>query len=206
MKRGKSLQMAASLLLALALLFCFAPPRAYALYIREFMDTKEERAALTEEEREENLLAVTAYLRHEMGLNDAAVAAILANMDRESGFDPCAMDGDRQFFGLFQWSRSRWIACYFFCRENGLDRFSTEGQLAFFRQELEEHYADLLSYVLLGAENTEEGALNAQFYFCQNYIAPLELEREQELRAALVTEVYWPAVTAGSLAAPEESD
>lgn len=204
MKRRKVLQAAACLLLALTLLFCFAPPpKAQALLIREFTqpEGETERAPLTPEEREENMRRITAFLRDEMGLNDAAVAAILANMDRESGFDPLAVDPDRMFFGLCQWSRSRWIDCYYFCEENGLDRTSLDGQLAFFQHELESEYPDLLNYVLRWAENSEEGALEAQLYFCQGYEAPLEMERELELRAALVSECYWPLLTEGSLAA-----
>ena len=59
------------------------------------------------------------YKYHFIGVLVCIVAAVLANIYRESAFDPLAVDGDREFFGLCQWSKLRWTNCFFFCREQG---------------------------------------------------------------------------------------
>lgn len=193
------LRRAASMLLAFALLCCLLPVQAQALGLPEFFDPPQ-WVPLSPEEREQNIVRITDFLREEMQLPDSAVAAILANMDRESGFDPRAVDQTGCFFGLCQWSKTRWINCFQFCRENGLDRFSVEGQLAFLQFELEGEYEWIYLYYLLSAEDSEDGAQEAQFEFCASFEAPLDVDWEQVYRSKLVAEVYWPMLTTGSLA------
>ena len=195
----RALRRAASFVLLCALLICFFPQSASALSLPEFFDT-EEREPLSPEEREANLLQIAAFLRDELELPDSAVAAILANIDRESGFDPRAIDESGNFFGLCQWSRKRWINCFHFCRENGLDRFTVEGQLAFLEFELRGEYEWIYLYYLLNAEDSEDGAQEAQYEFCASFEAPLEVDWEQVIRSKLVAEVYWPMVCEGILA------
>ncbi len=206
----KTLRRLASFLLLCAFLCCFFPQSASALSVPEFFQP-EERESLSPEEREANLVRITAFLRDELDLPDSAVAAILANMDRESGFDPRAIDDTGNFFGLCQWSRRRWVNCFNFCRENELDRFSVEGQLAFLRYELNGEFEWIYLYYLLPAEDSEDGAQEAQYEFCASFEAPLDVDWEQVARSKLVAEVYWPMLTEGSLAwtepeLPEESE
>lgn len=205
----KTLRRAASFLLLFAFLCCFFVPSASALDIPEFFDP-EEREPLSPEERQANMEQVKTFLREELRLPDSAVAAILANIDRESGFDPRAIDDSGNFFGLCQWSRKRWIDCFHFCRENDLDRLSMEGQLAFLRYELNGEYEWIYLYYLLPAEDSEDGAQEAQYEFCASFEAPLEADWEQVVRSKLVAEVYWPMMVEESLVRtepelPEES-
>ena len=206
MKKGVALRAAASVLLALSLLFRCAPPPAQAAYVREFLDLEDETELepLSEEEQKENIRIITDFLRFDLDLPDSAVAAILANMHRESSFDPLAIDDTRGFFGLCQWSRSRWMDCFYFCQDRGLDRFSLDGQLAFLRYELEGEYEWIYRQYLLPAEISEDGAQEAQYAFCEYYEAPLDPEWEQVRRSRLVAEIYWPLVWEGELALPEE--
>ena len=194
----RALRRGACLLLAALLLCGLFPLSASALSIPEFFERPEQRT-LSPEERQANIVQITAFLRVEMDLPDSAVAAILANMDRESGFDPRAVDETGNFFGLCQWSRKRWVDCFNFCRENELDRFSVEGQLAFLRFELNGEYEWIYLYYLLNAEDSEDGAQEAQFEFCASFEAPLDVDWEQVYRSKLVAEVYWPMLTVGSL-------
>ncbi|MBQ6273755.1 MAG: hypothetical protein IJK63_05975 [Oscillospiraceae bacterium] len=205
MRARRALRAAASVLLVFTLLFCLIPLRAQAVCLREFLDPELERASLSLEEREANLLRITAFLREELKLPDSAVAAILANMDRESSFNPRAIDESGNFFGLCQWSRTRWLNCFHFCRENDLDRFSVEGQLAFLQYELSGEYEWVYSGFLLNAEDCEDGAQDAQYAFCLHFEAPLEMEWEQVRRSWLVAEVYWPMITEGKLKPAEET-
>lgn len=201
--KDKALRRAACLVLVLALLCCFFPQSASALSIPEFFE-RPDREPLSPEERQANIVQITDFLRRELDLPDSAVAAVLANMDRESSFDPRAIDETGNFFGLCQWSRTRWLNCFNFCRENGLDRFSVEGQLAFLQFELSGEYEWIYLYFLLAAEDSEDGAQEAQFEFCASFEAPLDVDWEQVYRSKLVAEVYWPMVSVGSLAWTEE--
>ena len=197
------LRRAACLVLVFALLCCVFPQSANALSIPEFFE-RPDWEPLSPEERQANIVQITDFLRWEMDLPDSAVAAVLANMDRESSFNPRAVDETGNFFGLCQWSRTRWLNCFNFCRENGLDRFSVEGQLAFLQFELLGEYDWIYLYFLLTAEDSEDGAQEAQFEFCASFEAPLDVDWEQVYRSKLVAEVYWPMLTVGSLAWTEE--
>ena len=144
MKARVALRKTAAFLLSFALLCGLFPVSAHAepasLWERLFWNAEPRSEELTDEQRDENVRIATAFLRQELKLPDSAVAAVLANIYRESAFDPLAVDGDREFFGLCQWSKLRWTNCFFFCREQGLDRLSMEGQLAFLKYELEGEY------------------------------------------------------------------
>lgn len=203
--KRRMLRAAASFLLAFTLLICALPLGAHAVCLREFLDPELERESLSDEQREENLLIITDFLRTEMQLPDSAVAAILANMDRESSLNPRAIDESGNFFGLCQWSRTRWLNCFHFCRENGLDRFSVEGQLAFLQYELSGEYEWVYTQFLVNAEDCEDGAQDAQYAFCLHFEAPLDMEWEQVIRSKLVAEVYWPMISEGELMCEEET-
>ena len=127
-----------------------------------------------------------------MDLNDHAAAAILANMDRESGFDHRQIGDQEKAYGLCQWNRGRWDALILFCDRKGLDWTTLEGQLAFLKHDLQARLPAMYEHLLQGCEASEKGALKAAYYFCLSYEAPLELEDEQEKRAKLTVETYLP--------------
>lgn len=199
MKNGGTLRKTISFLLVFLLVCGLFPASAHALsgslWERLFWTEETRPEPLSDEEREENVRIATAFLRKELKLPDSAVAAVLANMYRESAFDPEAVDAGRRFFGLCQWSKLRWTNCYFFCLEQGLDRMSLEGQLAFLKYELEGEYSWVCEDYLLPAVNDEDGAQEAQYYFCQFFEAPLDVEWEQVVRSKLVAYAYWPYVS-----------
>jgi hypothetical protein len=201
-KRLHYLRCSLAFALVLTLLFCSFPAQAHAVYVREFFDSEKPSPSLTEEEREENLRIIADFLRDEMGLNAASASAVIANISRECSFDPRAVDEGREFFGICQWSKSRWVNYTFFCLENKLDGGSLDSQLRFLQYELEHDYTFLLN-ILLDCENSEDGALYAQWCFCQYFEAPTDLDGEQMVRALLVYEVYWPLLSEGELARPE---
>ena len=194
-----------SFLAVLALFFCLLPQQAHAVLVPEFVE-QEEREPLSDAERESNMLQIAAFLRYEMGLPDSAVAAVLANIDRESAFDPRAIDETGCFFGLCQWSKSRWLNCFQYCRKNDLDRLTVEGQLAFLRYELEGEYDWIRTGFLLYAEDREDGAQEAQYHFCELFEAPTEPEWEQVYRSKLVAEVYWPMMADENLVLPKPEE
>ena len=200
MNRCRTLRAVLSVLLVLSL-FCALTSTsalAYGDWLWEDLFWDDAPAeAITKDQREENVEITMAFLREELDLPDSAVAAVMANIYRESAFDPRAVDAGRRFFGLCQWSRLRWMNCFFFCQEQGLDRMSTEGQLAFLKYELEGEYRWIYETYLLPAEDSEDGAQEAQFFFCQLFEAPRDVDWEQVMRSKLVAYAYWPLVSEG---------
>ncbi len=202
MKRGRTARLLLSFLLVLILLAGLAPAPAEAYWVWDcfwdfFGEEEPPAEPLTIEQREENVRYVMQYLREELELPDSAVAAVMANIYRESAFDPRAVDASRGLCGLCQWSRTRWANCFLFCWENGLDRLSVEGQMAFLKHELKGEYRWIYDSYLLPAEDSEDGAQEAQYYFCLYFEAPLDVDWEQVVRSKLVAYAYWPLVSEG---------
>lgn len=144
---------------------------------------------------DEELTAYIDFFQLEMDLNSAAVAGILANMERESGFN-CEILGDNgTSYGLCQWRGSRQKYLDEFCEENGLKKDARDTQLAFTKWELEEYYADTLN-LLKECSDTEQGAIRAARFFCLYYEVPMDMELELYLRGKLAAEHFYPRLAA----------
>ena len=63
--------------------------------------------------------------------------------------------------------------------------------------ELEGEYLWVYESFLLPAEDDEDGAQEAQYYFCELFEVPLDLDWEQVVRSKLVAYAYWPYVSEG---------
>ena len=103
------------------------------------------------------------FLTSDMGLNRAAACGILANMARESGFNPSA-DNAGLYHGLCQWGGGRLTNLYNWCWQNGYDPETIEGQLHFLELELNGSYRGVLEQ-LRTIENTADGAYHAAAVF-----------------------------------------
>lgn len=126
---------------------------------------------------------VFSYLTGTLGYKKAAACAIMANIDKESGFNPAADAGSAGGYGLCQWSgtvRPEMLAwCQDWCRTNGFDSNSTEGQiysqLRFLDHELKDKtdakYQNTLRK-LNEIPDTADGAENAAAYWCMYYEIP----------------------------------
>lgn len=72
------------------------------------------------------------------GFSAAATAAIMGNIQQESGFDPTIEEiGNAIGYGLCQWSYERRTNLETWCNNNGYDYTTVEGQLAYLIYELE---------------------------------------------------------------------
>ncbi|MBQ1532438.1 MAG: RluA family pseudouridine synthase [Solobacterium sp.] len=103
------------------------------------------------------------FLTSDMGLNRAAACGILANMARESGFNPTA-DNSGLYHGLCQWGGGRLSNLYSWCWQNGYDPETIEGQVHFLELELNGSYRGVLEQ-LRAIENTADGAYHAAAVF-----------------------------------------
>ena len=126
---------------------------------------------------------VFSYLTGTLGYKKAAACAIMANIDKESGFNPAADAGSAGGYGLCQWSgtaRTEMLAwCQAWCQTNGFDANSTEGQicsqLRFLDHELKDKtdtkYKNTLQKIT-EIPDTADGAENAAAYWCMYYEVP----------------------------------
>ena len=128
------------------------------------------------------------FLTREMGLNTAAASGILANIYRESSFNP---DSGSSYYGLCQWGGGRLTNLRSFCSSNGYSASSLEGQLRFLAHELEQSYSSVLSY-LQGVDNSAQGAYDAGYHFCYNYERPANRESSSVSRGELARDTYYP--------------
>lgn len=140
------------------------------------------------------LLEYVEILREACGLNDAVIAGILANIERESGFDWTKIGDYGNSYGLCQWDEIRQERLDDFCEEKKWEREDRDTQLFFFAYEIAEHFEDTLK-VLQRIENNEDGAAEAARVICQNYEAPLDIELEVYLREKLAREHFYPKLT-----------
>lgn len=139
----------------------------------------------------ENESEIYTYLTETVGLNTAAAAGVMANLYRESSFNPEAVDSAGISFGLCQWTGTRYTDFQEYCRTNGYSSTSMEGQLAFLNHELNTTQYKVLEY-LQEVEDTAQGAYDAGYYFCVYYERPADTELNAVSRASLARDTYWP--------------
>ena len=133
-----------------------------------------------------------------------AIAGILANMHRESGFKHDKNGDYGNAYGLCQWRLIRMVRLEGYCLDMGYDFETVEGQLLFLAYELQTYYPDLYEYVLLNAADTADGAERVAYYFCDTFECPADLERNLKERCELAVRLYYPQLTEAAKEAEEE--
>lgn len=141
-------------------------------------------------DRATNEQIIYNYCSQELGFNNAACAGILANIQRESWFDPTATGDAGAAYGICQWNARRQDLINF-CYNNGYSYSSIEGQLAFMKYELTQvSWFSGIYNTLKNTENSAEGAYWAAYYFSSQYEIPIS--SEHAIRAELAMNTYWP--------------
>ena len=107
------------------------------------------------------------YLTGTVGLNRAATIGIMANIKRESSYNPDTYNNSGNY-GLCQWGGSRYRRLMEFCNNNGLDYRTVSGQVRYIEYELNNYYTSVLSQ-LQGVEDSKDGAYNAGYIFAEQY-------------------------------------
>lgn len=130
------------------------------------------------------------YLTQEMGLPSASACGVLANIENESAFNLQAVGDNGTSFGLCQWHNGRYSSLKSYCRSRGLDYRTAEGQLAYLEFELQTGYTSLYS-LLLGMEDSPNGAYRAAQLWCTEFERPANMEQRAKERAILAKGKYW---------------
>lgn len=128
------------------------------------------------------------FFTEEMGLSEAAACGIMANIYKESTFNPKA---GSSYYGLVQWGGGRKSNLKSFCNENGFSSSSIEGQLHFLSHELNGAYSSVLEY-LESVPNTAQGAYDAAYHFCYYFEIPSNRATKSDTRGKLAKGTYFP--------------
>ena len=128
------------------------------------------------------------FLTKEGGLNAAAACGILANIRRESNFNPTS---GSSYYGLIQWGGGRLSSLKSYCSSNGYSYSSLEGQLRFLMYELKNSYPSILKY-LQSVSNSASGAYYAAYHFCYYYERPANKASSSASRGELARDTYYP--------------
>ncbi|MBQ8469393.1 MAG: transglycosylase SLT domain-containing protein [Clostridia bacterium] len=125
------------------------------------------------------------------GLCSAAACGVMANIEKESNFNPSA-GSTSGAYGLCQWTGSRRSNLFSYCNRNGYSSSSVEGQVAFLLYELRNSYSGVLNS-LKSVANNADGAYNAGYRFCYDFERPANKSSRSSQRASVAKNSYWPA-------------
>lgn len=125
------------------------------------------------------------FFKNEMGLSDAVVCGILANIRSESNFDYTV---DINWgYGLVGWCLERRTAAK---ETEAMYNNRLVGQLRYMEKEFNGLYADTLKK-LKELPNTADGAAEAARIICLEYEIPVDAYSKSYYRARVATEIYW---------------
>ncbi|MBQ1446175.1 MAG: RluA family pseudouridine synthase [Solobacterium sp.] len=119
------------------------------------------------QEQGDNRSTIEYYLVNNMGMNHAAACGVLANIQRESSYNPGAYNPSG-YYGICQWGGGRYDRLYSWCGENGLSGDSLSGQLGYLGYELSGSYRRVLDQ-LLAVENSADGAWQSAYIFAMQF-------------------------------------
>ncbi len=139
--------------------------------------------------RLKNMETIYNYLTEEMGLNTAAACGLLANMYKESSFDPTV--GSTICLGIVQWYNTHYYGLLAYCDLCGYDPESLSGQLAFLKHQLTAgDYTKVYDY-LLNVEDSAAGAYDAGWYFCYYFERPASYSTASVTRGNLARDTFY---------------
>lgn len=146
---------------------------------------------------------IFAFLMDEIGFHSAAACGVLANIERESSFNPHAYGDGGASYGICQWNTFRFTALKNWCAANGLDYTTLEGQLRYLQFELSANNANYLwngktiYNKLTAVTDTAEGAYAAAYDWCYYFEVPANREKKARERGDLAVNSYWPVYGQG---------
>lgn len=138
----------------------------------------------------ENEAKIVGILRG-WGLNTAAIAAVLANINAESSFRTDVWGDNHTSLGLCQWHNGRCTALQNYCRQHGYSVTSVEGQMGYLKQELQGSYKSTWNK-LTSVSNTAQGAYDAAYHWCVYFEVPKNKYQKGQERGNTAKNTYFP--------------
>ncbi len=130
------------------------------------------------------------FLKNNMGMSTASACGVMANIEKESSFNPNATGDGGTSYGICQWHNDRWDKLKSYCTENGYDWQTLTGQLYYLKYEFEKYYPNTLK-LIKDVENSADGAYAAADAFCRYYEKPANLEYNCEYRGNRAKNTYF---------------
>ena len=146
--------------------------------------------------------SVYSYLTQNLGLSNAAACGILANIEKESNFDPTCVGRDSNGLlsgGLCQWNGSRFSSLKNYCSKNGYNYLSVKGQLSYLYYELHMNYYKHIYNYLKNVPNTAQGAYDAAHYWCYYFEIPASRATKAVSRGNLAKNTYWKKYSSNAI-------
>lgn len=137
------------------------------------------------------------FLTQVMELNMAGACGVLANIQKESSFNPTAMGDNGTSYGICQWHNSRYTNLKNFAKNCGKDHASLDAQLWFLKSELEGSYASVLKK-LKAVANTAQGSYDGGYAWCADFEKPNDTINTAKVRGSLAKDTYWPKYSGNS--------
>ena len=146
-----------------------------------------------------NETVIYNFMINELKCNLATALGILANIERESGFNPKATANynGKTYYGICQWSSDRLTDLIDFCSKNGYSEDTLEGQLRYLKYELYGNEKKAWGK-MQGIDNTAEGAYLAGYNWATYFERCAVVYRE--VSAIRARDVYWPKYAAENAA------
>lgn len=146
-----------------------------------------------------NETVIYNFMINELKCNLATALGILANIERESSFNPKATANynGKTYYGICQWSSDRLTDLRDFCSKNGYSEDALEGQLRYLKYELYGNEKKAWGK-MQGIDNTAEGAYLAGYNWATYFERCAVVYRE--VSAIRARDVYWPKYAAENAA------
>ena len=140
---------------------------------------------------EENQKIIFEYITRDMDMPASAACGVLANIQYESGFNPEAKGDSGSSYGICQWHKGRFSRLKSWCKSNGYNYKSLEGQLNYLNYELRTFYPAIFHFIR-GMDNDAYGAYKAAYYWCYHFERPSKYLTSSIKRGNAAREIYWP--------------
>ena len=149
---------------------------------------------ITEQQQKENRQKIFDYLISECDLSPAQAIGILANMAKESHFNPQVVEyATGQGYGLIQWSFGRRTDLVSWCNQHGCAYDSLEGQLKYLKTHELGNGAGWSNGTIKKFRTIDDAEYAAE-YFVRFNEQPGNIEAEVGERRATAAK-YWRALT-----------
>lgn len=128
------------------------------------------------------------------GLSLALVCGIMANIQRESNYNPNAKGDSGTSYGLCQWHKGRWELLKSYCSERGISSAAIESQVKFLIWEFKQHFTSAWNTMMVEPD-TAQGAYNAAYTMCVKYEIPASKETKGKQRGEIASQLYAERLT-----------
>lgn len=133
------------------------------------------------------------------GLSLALVCGIMANIQRESNYNPTAKGDSGTSYGLCQWHKGRWDLLKSYCAERGLSPAEITSQIKFMLWEFKQHFTTAWNSMMVEPD-TAQGAYNVAYTMCVKYEIPASKETKGKQRGEIASQLYAERLTADTAA------